>query len=134
MNRQEPSRLNGAKSRGRITTEGEAASSRNALKHGVLARRLNVAAADRPAFDLWRLTSHDGHALVPDSGIGPYATRIRKETKARINELRQFQTAPPESLNEPKPGVSEIAPVKKRTRATAAAPLRVAIGKKNERT
>ena len=64
MDRQQAARLNGAKSLGPITPEGKVASSRNALKHGILAKRLRISDEAHPDLEAIHAALVEAHGPI----------------------------------------------------------------------
>lgn len=100
LGRSEQARLNGAKSRGPVTDEGKARSSRNALKHGLTAA-VHLAANDEEARALAELGQDLAEELRPDGMLASFlvarlAGLMWKSRRADALEAQAFAAGTPE--------------------------------------
>ncbi len=70
------SRLNGAKSRGPITEEGKLASSRNSLRHGLLAKMVLIEGESETAFRQLSESLHNAFAPADGSDFDEYENNL----------------------------------------------------------
>ena len=94
--RQAASRANGAKSRGPVTPEGKARSSKNAVTHGILARSLTLSDGDAELFqtlqlsDMQRFTPRDQpeHDLIEEAVYAKWQMRQAWMMHARTLKMQ----------------------------------------------
>ena len=91
MKRSESSRINGAKSRGPVTPEGKARSSRNALTHGLTAQDICLSVEDQDQFN--QLRSADVDKFQPQEAVETGLVNEMVAAKWRQQRLWKLETA-----------------------------------------
>ena len=100
--RQAASRANGAKSKGPVTPEGKARSSKNAVTHGLLARSLTLSDGDAKLFEsvhdnyIQRFTPRDQpeHDLIEEAAYAKWQMRQAWMMHARTLKLQIINDLP----------------------------------------
>jgi len=89
--RSETARINGAKSHGPVTAEGRAASSRNAVRHGLTASTCVLPTESVDEFN--QLMDSYIDQFQPDNGVELDMVQTLVSTRWRLNRIRTLETS-----------------------------------------
>src|SRR6185295_19437952 len=96
-NKSETARANGAKSRGPVTPEGRALSSRNSLRHGLAAQSpglpaVNVVLTTESREDFQTLLDSYLHQFAPQTGLETELVHAMAAARWRLRRIAAIET------------------------------------------